>query len=66
MNNVNITLDSNTKAQKAERLLKSKGYKVSVIKAVNEKGKGCMNGIRVNGDKDKICKLLESTGIHCR
>lgn len=66
MKNEIISLESNTAALKAQRLLNSNGISATLTKTVDNSGKGCMGGLRVNGDKDKICKLLSSAGIRCR
>lgn len=66
MNNEIISLESNTAALKAQRFLKSKGISATLSKTVDKSGKGCMGGLKVNGDKDIICKLLKDAGIRCR
>lgn len=66
MNNAVIKLDSVTLAMKAKRILAGKGYRAIVEKSVDKLGGGCKSIIKVNGDKDTICRILESNGIACR
>lgn len=58
-----IKLESYTQANKARRYLSSIRIDSTVEKISDSKG--CSFGIRVNGDAEKICRLLSNVNIAC-
>ncbi len=58
-----IVLRSSTAAFKAQSVLR--GFKIkSEVDKIAAKG-GCRFGIRVEGDADKICRMLALSSIEC-
>ncbi|MCL2754471.1 MAG: hypothetical protein FWD35_01985 [Oscillospiraceae bacterium] len=59
-----IILKSITEANKARQQLANYRIK-SVVEKVQAQRSGCVYGIRVFGNTDKICRLLKTVNIDC-
>ncbi len=58
-----VVLESLTYANKAQRILSSKGYSCEVIKTNGTTTSGCGYGIRVGGEIKTILQILDAAYI---